>query len=390
MEAYILDSLYRRIAVVDKYESFIWAERFSSMGDFELHLTSTNDSRSLFKEGVTLAMNESKRLMTVDTVQDHTDDEGRRILKVTGFSLENTLEQRAALADLSDLTEDPKWILEGTPKDIATQMFHDICVTGILDTGDIIPSVVEGSIFPVDTIGAPTEEIIYAIDPKTLYIALKDLCDAYGMGFRMVQEPNTATIYFDIYMGSDRTTQQTGLAAVVFSPDLDNLRNTNQISSSALYKNVAYVMSPVGHEIVYRDDVDPLMNGFARKVLLVKADDITDVVPADATAKMIRRGKEELAKRRMFSALDGEIIIPSSYKYGIDYNLGDLVELRSDDGTTSQMQVTEQIFISDKEGKRSYPTLSVNRFITPGSWLAWDYAQEWEDVGATEYWEDQP
>lgn len=389
MEVYILDSLYRRIEVVDRYESLIWAERFSSKGDFELNILSTLENRNRFIPGVMIAIDLSYRVMTIETVQDITDDEGRRMLKITGPSLEAILEQRLALADLSDLTTDPKWILTGLPQDIATQMFHDICITGILDTGDIIPSVTEGSIFPADTIGAPSDSIVYAVDPKTLYLGIKELCDNYAMGFRLVRDLDTSMLYFDIYMGSDRTTGQTGLAAVVFSPDLENLRNTNKLSSSALYKNTAYVMSPVGHEIVYELDFDPVTNGFARRILLVKADDITDVVPADATAKMIARGKEELAKNRRLTSLDGEITTYSQYIYGVDYNLGDLVELRDDDGTTSKMQVTEQIFVADKEGNRAYPTLSVNLFITPGSWLAWDYSQEWDDL-TTEEWEDQP
>lgn len=389
MEIYTLDSLFRRILVVDRFESLIWTERFSAYGDFELQLHSTISNRNLFVPGVRIAINESYRVMMVETTEDITDDEGRQTLKVKGRSLEAILENRLAMAALTDLTTDPKWILEGFPLDIATQLFHDICILGILDAGDII-AVTEGSIFPTDTIPAPTDEIIYSIDPITLYQALKDLCDVYAMGFRLVRDLDTSILYFDVYMGSDRTTSQTALAAVVFSPDLENLRNTAQLTTIAVYKNVAYVISPVGHEVVYPTDVDPSIEGFERNVLIVKADDITDVIPADATAKMIQRGNEELAKNRRFTVFDGELAQTNQYKYGVDYNLGDLVELRNDEGTTAKMQITEQIFVSDKEGERSYPTLSINTFITPGSWLAWDFNQEWEDVGPTEYWEDQP
>jgi len=328
--------------------------------------------------------------MTVETIEDSTDDEGRRILKMKGPSFESVLKQRLAMLSLTSLTTAPKWIITGLPKVIATKLFHDICVTGTLHTGDIISGVVEGSIFPVDTIGAPTVSVTYSIDPKDLYTALKDLCDAYAMGFRLVRDLDTSILYFDVYMGSDRTTQQTTLPAVVFSPDLDNLRSTNKVVTTALYKNVAYVVSPVGHEVVYPDDVDPSVAGFERRVLFVKADDITDGVPATATTKMIQRGKEELSKNRRFTALDGELTQKNQYVYGTHYNLGDLVELRDDDGTTSQMQVTEQIFVSDKEGDRKYPTLSVNLFITPGSWIAWDYSQVWSEVDLSEHWADQP
>jgi len=382
MEVYILDSLYRRIAVVDKFESLIWAERMRSAGDFELHIVSSVQNRNLFIPGVNLATNISTRIMTVETVQDSTDDEGRRTLKVTGPSIENVLRQRIIAMDSAG-----EWIPwesdEDDPRAIATDMFHDICVTGILNAGDVISGVTEGSFYPADTIAEPSELIIYIPDIQDLYTGLKDLCDAYTMGFRLVRHPVTNTLYFDVYMGSDRTTAQTTLSAVVFSPDLDNLRNTNRLTSSALFKNVAYVVNDTDHEIVYQDDIDPDIAGFDRRVLFVSCDE------GLTSDEMIQKGKDELAKNRMMSALDGQLATLTSYVYEIDYYLGDLVELRDDDGTTSNMQVTEQIFIHDKEGERAYPTLTVNTFIFPGSWIAWDFAEEWDDL-TTEHWDELP
>lgn len=389
MEVYILDSLYRRSQVVDRFESLIWTERFKAFGDFELILNSTLENRTRFSVGSRLAINESYRVMTVETVEDATDSEGRQHLTLRGPSLEEILDDRIARGSMASLTVEPKWILTGLPVDIAKKIFHDICVLGTLNPGDVIPSVIEGTIFPTDTIAAPSGSITYEIEPKTVYLAIKELCDLYDIGFRLVRNFDTSQLYFDVYMGSDRTTQQSTLPSVVFSPHLDNLQNTKELTTTAMYKNVAYVFSPVGYEIVYPLDVDPATNGFERHVLMVKADDITDTVPATASAKMIQRGKEELSKNQRFAAFDGELNQYSTYKYGVDYNLGDLVELRNIDGVTNNMRVTEQIFVSDKEGERSYPTLSINKFITPGSWSAWDYNQVWIDLGLTEYWSNQ-
>jgi hypothetical protein len=255
----------------------------------------------------------------------------------------------------------------------------------------VIPGVTEARIFPADTISEPADSITIEIDLTTVYTAVKNVCDLYDMGFRLVKDGDTTHLYWDVYMGSDRTTQQTTLPAVVFSPDLDNLQNTTELTTIDSYKNCAYVFSPVGVEIVYALDIDPATTGFDRHVLLVNATDITDTDPAVATAKMIQRGKEELSKNRQFSGFDGEISQYSQYVYGVDYNLGDLIEQRNDDGVTNVMQVTEQIFVSDKEGERSYPTLSVNTFVTPGSWTAWDYNQVWVDLDPSpETWSDQP
>jgi hypothetical protein len=287
------------------------------------------------------------------------------------------------------LTTTPKWVITDDPATIARTMFHDICVTGVVDAGDIIAGINETNVlFPTDTIDEPTDTITYELDLISLYDATKNLCDIYHMGFRLVANQNTGDLYYNIYMGSDRTTLQTTLPAVVFSPGLDNLKNPTELTSIALYKNVAYVFSPVGHEIVYAEDVDPTTAGFQRRALFVKADDITSGVPATATAQMIQRGMEELAKHRKISAFDGEVAQFSSYVYGTDYHLGDLVELQSIDGFSSIVQVTEQIFVSDKEGDRSFPTLSITKFITPGSWDSWTPDEVWDDVTPTLVWDD--
>lgn len=369
MEVYILDSSRRNTSVVDKYESLIWTERFSAYGDFELKLHSTLDSKARLKVGLWISVEVSYRIMVIETTEDTTDDEGRDILIVRGRSIEAILTNRLARSTMGNLTSTPKWSITDQPGDIVRKYFHDVCVTGVVNAGDIISGVNESRmpLLPAATIAEPTDTVTVEIDPITVYTATKNLCDQWRMGFRLVRHPTTWVLYYDIYMGSDRTTNQTSLPAVVFSSGMDNLSNTTELTSVALYKNVAYVFSPVGSETVYADDVDSSVAGFDRNVLIVVADDITSGVPATATAQMIQRGKEELAKYRRFTAFDGELNQNSQYLYGTDYNLGDLVEFQNDEGTSSIMKVTEQIFVSDKEGDRSYPTLVVDSFIVAGS-----------------------
>jgi hypothetical protein len=388
MEVYILDSLYRDSLVIDEYESMIWKERFSGYGDFEWHLHATTSNKTRIKTGLWIAIEASYRIMKIETVEGTTDSEGREIIIARGRSIESILLSRLARSTMGDLTTTPKWSITDKPAVIARKYFHDICVTGILNAGDIIAGVSETSIFAADTIAEPTDTITYAIDPITLYDATKGLCDIYLMGFRLIRNPADWTLHYDIYMGSDRTTLQTTLPAVVFSKGMDNLSNTTELTSVALYKNVAYVISPVGNATVYTDDVTSSIAGFDRNVLVVVADDITDGVPATATAKMIQRGKEELAKNRRFTAFDGELNLLNQYVYGRDYFLGDLVEYQNDQGTSSLMRVTEQILVSDKEGDRTYPTLVINSFLTPGSWDAAPPDLVWDSANATHHWND--
>lgn len=460
MELYTLDDSLRRAAVIDRFESMIWTERFVGWGDFELYIHSTADTRRLLPAGTRLAMSDSYRVMVVEFIENSTDDEGREMLKVSGRSLEYILDDRVARNSFADLTTLPRWVLTGTPGDIARQVFDSICRNNSFFPDDQIPLLQPGSIFPPGTILETDDVITIELELDTVYNVIKEICEVYGLGFRLLRKFDTSQLYFDIYAGNDRTSQQTFLAPVIFAPNLDNLTNISEVTSISGYKNVAYVYHPQGVQIVTVEDVSVEVEGFERRVMLVDASDIelperaysltiaqinsisvglaipdiTDPLKhalmnlkdkirltsaqvtllnnisggsVNATVKsqivgavavsvayndpenaylwplLQKRGKEELAKNRAVSAFDGELPMNSPYPYEIAYQLGDLIEMRNIDGITNQMRVQEQIFVSDAAGERAYPTLAIDRFITPGSWMAWDYNQVWLDADGT-------
>lgn len=388
MEVYILDDLLRRDTIVDRFESLIWTERYSSMGDFQLVIHSTSESRSLLTKGKLLAANTSDRVMTIENVEDKDDSEGRSLLTITGRSLESLMEsrinRRAQL--LTGGVVAPSANVTGTPGYLARYWFDTICRNNTDIPADNIPFITNGTLYPVDTIAEPTESITMAFTIGSVYETIKEICDIYGLGFRLYRGPDTSTLYFNVYSGNDRTATQTTLPAVIFSPDLENLTNTSEFSSIEQYKNVAYVIAPNGSRVVYAGDAGPTTSGYSRRVLYVDASDITLTAGTPLQNALEQRGQDELSKYKSLMALDGEIPQGGRYRYGIDYGLGDLVEMRNDDGVTNRMRVTEQIFVDDSEGERSYPTLALDLFITPGSWYAWDFNQVWDE--ATGVWGD--
>jgi hypothetical protein len=387
MEVYVLDSLLRRERVIDLYESLIWTERFNAAGDFAMTIRSTLENRAVLRPGVRLAMQASWRIMTIETVEVSTDTRGQRILRVSGFSLESILMDRIAMPSLTSAT----WPIEDEPADIARKIFDDICRTGVISLDDKIPFLMPGTLLPLGNIPEPLDPIKVDFPPKTVYDAIKAICDVYTLGFRLIRNYDTSELYFEIYSGYDRTSGQATQAPVIFSPDLDNLENTKELSSIESSKNVAYVVSPAGSLVVFPVGVPPDTEGFDRRVLFVDANDITTESVTDVTVALEQRGKEELANYRAFQAFDGEISQSGPYLYQRDYTLGDLVEMRNVDGVINQMRVTEQIFVSDAEGIRSYPTLTMNQFINLGSWLSWEQNKVWFDYeGDPISWSELP
>lgn len=386
MEVYILDDFLRRTAVIDLYESVIWTDRYAAKGDFELVVPSLSQYRRLLVPGTQLALNDSDRIMTIHTADIKTDGEDRTLLTATGESLEGLLEDRVATDGVSWMTTGGKWILTGTPGNVCRNLFDQICRQGILTPKDIIPFIQPGILNPAGSIAETTQQFSFEIPMDTVYKAIKDICDMYDLGFRLVRNQDKSQLYFEIYTGDDRTSQQSVRPPVIFSPEFDNLQNISEMTSMADAKNIAYVFSKTGSLIVYANDANSETSGFDRRVLHVDAMDIDLPAGAAMNAAMLQRGQEALAAHRPLAALDGELNQFSKYRYLRDYRLGDLVEMRNADGATNHMRVTEQIFASDANGDRAYPTLSINRFITPGSWDSW--GNETWDGGGEEFWDE--
>lgn len=380
MDIFILDSLLRRVQVVDQYESFIWTERYDAWGDFQIDIRSNRQTRQLFSVGTWLSIRQSKRVMVVETVEDSTNSDGAEMLKIVGRSLEKSLEDR-----VNRRTMDPGvWTPEArTPGDLARHLFDYFCRDNVSIPQDNLPYLMPGTFVPPGTILEPDELIQIGFEQMSVYESVQKVCQMFHLGFRLLRKGDMPELYFDVYTGRDRTSGQYINAPVIFSKELDNLTDSSALTSIAGAKNVAYVFAKNGGGIVYAEDVNPELPGFERQILTVKADNIDLPVGAALDAAIQQRGREELAKWRPIVAFDGEISQNGAHIYGIHYDLGDLVEMRNADSLATNMRVTEQIFVSDAEGERSYPTLTIDLLITPGSWLAWDGNQVWQDADGT-------
>lgn len=402
MEVYTLNDQFLRVDLIDRFESLIWTDRWNSFGDFELVIHSNPNTRSMLKRGVRLGCNKSRRVMTIENVKDNDDQEGMSLLTLSGRSIESILEDRVAMDAI--YTPPPsegthKWVLTGTPGEIARYLFKYICVDGTLSTADKIPFLETGSLYQPGTIAEYDQSITIEIErPVSLYAILVDICQAYGLGFRLFKGPDTGKLYFEVYSGNDNTAQQSTRIPVVFSPQFENIHNIAELSSIENYKNTAYVFGKNGSRMVYAPNTESTISGFDRRVVIVDASDVD--LPSGSALQTIleQRGQEELSKYKPFFALDGEISQNTGYRYDQllrlsstpDYNLGDLVEMRTKDDVTEQMRVTEQIFVDDIQGERAYPTLRNELFITPGSWLNYNPTQVWETVPDGQFWGTLP
>lgn len=407
MDIYILDALLRPVDVVDKFVSFIWTERFAGMGDFELVTLSNSANRKRFVADTMLSIPDSKRIMRVKTVEEKISEEAGEVLKIKGKELVQVAEERTVISiGVGGTPIYPTYDIYGTtPRAAMEFFFFTICVWGDNDPADVLPFMQPQeapSLYPADTIPDPPGTISWTQEPSSLYQTLLDISEAYDMGFRLYKDPNAAALYFEAYMGCDRTSSQTVYPPVIFSDDMTNLQDTTEFTSYENHYNVIQVLyihkndPPEGEEAIdVVDSVtvsDPQLafssGGFERKVKLLKITSVPDDI-VDLPAYLTQLGKEELTKSRTSTVFDGEVDQDGLYLYERDYFLGDLVEVRGKNGSTAIMRVMEHIIKEDTAGKSAYPSLISKEYINPGTWASWKYDVEWSAMGSTEFWENQ-
>jgi hypothetical protein len=401
MEVYILDSLYRRIEVVDKFESILWVERWDDIGDFKLQLPSSISAKTLFTPDTKLAVNNSVRVMQVETAEDSFDDEGKKIFEVTGRSLEKITQDRLLIGTYAGFSLLNYFQVNNlAAADAMRFMFDNICAVGAVHPNDVLDLYTAGNLFPADNIAEPTTLINQMLDADTLYAGLRLYSQVWDLGWRLYRNYDAGELFFNVYAGSNRTVRQSTLPAVVFSPEMENLHNTHEINTNAGAKNVAYVFADVSNSSgtlydgfqylnVYAPGIDPSVADMDRRAILVKMGALDATTIASVPDEMTRAGLDALAKARAFRAFDGEVTQYTGYEYQKDYYLGDLVTMQNADGYMNDMRVTEEILVQDEQGERSYPTLSLRQFYTPGTWENAG-GRTWADGGPTEYWSTSP
>lgn len=346
MELYTLNpnNAYRHETIIERFESFIWTDRYSAHGDLTLVVEPTDSMFKLLQPDTLIAFDESDRVMMIESILKTVDAEGKSTLTAKGKSLEWVLDGRPAKKVLNANT----WDLAGTVGLCVTYMVNQICVQGLgVTVDDVIPRLTVS-----DLTGTTDSSFKISIKSGTVYERVKEICDAFDFGFRITRVKADNTLNFAAYKGTNRS----GQGGVAFSVDQESLAETSYLVSKEGFKTGAYVFSNGGSRMVSATGGGVV--GLKRKILLVDATDIDLPAGNDLNLAMDQRGRDELSKHLALTLMDGVIGPNSKIRYNTHYFLGDIVNLRGEFGMHQNVRVTEHIWAYDTEGFRSYPTFS--------------------------------
>lgn len=347
MEIFVLNTNFKSVAIVDTFKSMIWTDRYDSYGDFEMYLTINSDILKHLKEDYYLWLKDSEHCMIIEDLVIDSDIEDGNHLIVTGRSLESILERRIIWGQK---------VLTGNLQD---------AIETLLNESIISPSItdrkIDNFIFEPSTDPRITELTVDAqFTGDDLYVVIKKLCQSNNLGFKIVLNDNNQFV-FSLYAGVDRSYNQNVNPYVVFSPDFENIINSNYFTSKANLKNVTLVAGE-GEGASRKTTIVGSGSGLNRRELFTDARDISSNVDGGTLtneqyiAKLKARGIENLSGYTAKTAFEGEVEATRLFKYGEDFFIGDIVQIANEYGHEGRAYISELIISQSEDGVSIYPT----------------------------------
>lgn len=380
MDIYTMDRGFKKQQTIDKFFSAIWTERYYGDGDFELNVVPDAASAAYLPLGQLVGITESREPMIVQTRDIEND-----ILKVTGISLTKWLNNRVIRS-----SPDPTvstWVVTGVkPGALLTTMVQNWAIDSVYltDYTGTPPANSMGltpnpSVFKVpglyisatDTAGS---NIDATVNFGPLYDALREIAVGYQVGMRITLDSVSTSSYslgFMSYRGVDRTSDQTAVDVVRFSPDQDSLNHTKELESIETRATIAFAVAS-GVDLATANAYGPVMSdwasrgsGFDLEAAVVSSNISQDQLTAAGSgaaalyqASLAHDIAAYLGEHKLMRINDGEIV-ENVNQYNSQYFLGDIVELESVDGQLQPARVTEYIRSQDPAGIKSYPTVEL-------------------------------
>lgn len=346
IDLWIYSEDFTALAVIDTYNSLIWANRFRQCGDFEIYVSMSTEMADILQEGRWVVRADDDMVGIIEKVESGTDEENGDYLLAAGRCLRQILGRRI----IWDQTT-----LSGTAENGMRKLVNEAIISPVIPARKYAPLVLAPAHGYTDTVEAQ-----YTGD--NLLEAAEALCAAKNYGFKITMDTAARQLLLDFYKGIDRSMSQFVNPRVIFSEDNDNLRATTYTLDTSNYKTVALVMGEGEgvdrRRVIVGRSMD--QEGLHRRELYVDARDVSsndgEISAAEYDAQLAERGNTGLSEAPVVESMEGTIEPMQMYAYKQDYFLGDIVTVVNKYGIAVDTQVLEVVEVWDEDGYTCTPT----------------------------------
>jgi hypothetical protein len=361
-----LDSDFNATSIIEGFSSVIWNDRYSSIGDFELHGERNQELIDLAKNSSYIFNSITSGVMVIEKTKEEFNEESGNTITISGRSISSVLDRRIMLDQLTILNPaDPR--ISQIICNLVSDAFAGYNADRYWDRLGVVNSTA------IDSVMLPENTPLQFEFGANLLTIVTDLCAKFTLGFKCELVLSDRSINFIVYEGVDRT--YSGENQLIFADLYDNILTSSDEQSNSNVKNTILVAGN-------KEDPDtkvPLLpvlvtgvyTGLERREVYFKTDQEPTVFFPDNTERAMTdveyqaalqlAGEYELMSETysVFRNYDGEIIENENCKYGTNFSLGDLIIFRTITATQFTARLTEIVFSSDEStGKTLVPNFS--------------------------------
>lgn len=352
---YVLNDDFLPFYAISEFTSLIWTERYWACGDFELEVLYDLEVLDKVKVGNYLALGDSSNIMVIESlsITYEIDNKANRYIIYTGRTMESLLDRRIMWGE---------WLYEEMDPQAIIFDLLDKCIIEPEDENRKINFFRKKS-----SEGISDAKLTLAGDSDNLYEIVQAICQEKQIGMRCRLIEKEGVVEFSLYRGEDHSYDQLERAPVIFSGEYENLGPSRYSLGTKKYKTVALAISP-WRDTSIRDEEgniveiqttrsmlevgDFSVTGANRRELLVECG---SSYPDD----MVQQAMEELAEINQLEELDSELDPKRQFVYGVDFNIGDTVQVITEFGLDVKAIVIEFIRSWNENSYTEVPTFKL-------------------------------
>lgn len=356
MDIYVLDGLNGIIGMLENYQSCIWTTQSMGLSNFEIITQATIENIQLLQQGRYLVREQDfidsttfNNVMIIESIRLDFETEQGWMLTVGGRGLKSLVGRRIVW---NRLTTDG--LLIG---DKVSDMIYTVITENVSRNAYSDPDNRKIDNFKVIYPSGLDDEADIQLFGENIGEWLEEVCRVYGYSWdvSIKKLEGLGPFYvFELYKGTDRSTEQDDVPPVVFSQEFENLLSASYLSDRTRYRNAALI----GGE---GEGTDKKVAGIGaskadlnRYELYVDGGGISSengTITDEKYRKMLQSfGRSELWGYSVEKTFEGAVETSGTYELDVDYHLGDRVTIDTGLGIYAHPLITEIIDSVSEEG----------------------------------------
>ena len=352
------------IGIIDTAKSVIWRSVYYGVGDFEVYVQATQNTRELLSVGNYVTRQDNNEIGIIEKVEIKADKFDGLMITASGRFAKSILDRRL-IYNLSG-TSNAATILRGNVELQVRKIVEENAISCAFDSRRNIALLELGALanIPLKIV----DESGNAAQKQVSYGNLLEYSDAvlqeYELSARVTLDAERKKLQYSVFSGEDRSEEnESGNEPVIFSEDYDNLKDSAYSLDKTSCKNSALVGGEGEGTARFYALAAGSETGLARREVWVDASSISktykDAGGTEQTYSndvysgfLLERGRQSLSALKPVEAFGGSLDVTSgNFVFNRDFFLGDVVTVESERiGIYKRVRIISVTEVQDENG----------------------------------------